>query len=294
MEGFRVADTNLIIYIHPSKANKVKQAVFRQLSSSLFQFDEAFSGVLLAFEISFQDKTAKLLPGIAPYLSVRAKAKLLIFSPKPDMLLEGKVVKLGRESIHVIVLGFSSAVITSDDIREEFRYNLKHGEEVFASSSHKKHVIKVGAMLRFSVKSFDEDILHICGSLVPTDTGCISWLSKHSRDGLPHSNLTQEKSETGSISWLNKHSRDGALLHSNLTQEKSETGVPRNSKTITRDRMSWSWTRSGVVEEAWFWTLKGHTNQRRGELVNHNRSFCRTIQTCFDRKWHLRDEKISF
>ncbi|KAG9445061.1 hypothetical protein H6P81_016401 [Aristolochia fimbriata] len=231
MEGFRVADTNLIIYIHPSKANKVKQAVFRQLSSSLFQFDEAFSGVLLAFEISFQDKTAKLLPGIAPYLSGRAKAKLLIFSPKPDMLLEGKVVKLGRESVHVIVFGFSSAVITSDDILEEFRYNLKHGEEVFASSSHKKHVIKVGTMLRFSVKSFDEDILHICGSLVPTDTGCISWLSKHSRDGaLTHSNLTQEKSETGSISWLNKHSRVGALPHSNLTQEKSETG--RSSKKL--------------------------------------------------------------
>lgn len=38
------------------------------------------------------------------------------------LLSEGKVVKITQESIHVIVLGFASAVITSEDIREEFRY----------------------------------------------------------------------------------------------------------------------------------------------------------------------------
>lgn len=37
---------------------------------------------------------------------------------------EGKVVKLGKESIHVIVLGFSSAAIMLEDIREEFRYKI--------------------------------------------------------------------------------------------------------------------------------------------------------------------------
>ncbi|XP_068664261.1 uncharacterized protein [Aristolochia californica] len=207
MEGFRISDANLIIYIHPSKANKVQQAVFHQLSSFLFQFDEVFNGVLLAFEISFQDKTAKLLPGVAPYLGVRAKAKLLVFSPKPDMLLEGKVVKLGRESIHVIVLGFSSAVIISEDIREEFSHKIKHGKEVFASSSHKKHVIKVGTMLRFAVKSFDEEIVHISGSLVSTDTG--------------------------SISWLNQHTTDGALFHNYSTQESSE--IERSSKKLKKN-----------------------------------------------------------
>lgn len=35
---------------------------------------------------------------------------------------EGKVVKLTPESIHVIVLGFASAVIIDEDIREEFEY----------------------------------------------------------------------------------------------------------------------------------------------------------------------------
>jgi len=35
---------------------------------------------------------------------------------------EGKVVKLTQTSIHVIVLGFSSAVITDEDVRKEFKY----------------------------------------------------------------------------------------------------------------------------------------------------------------------------
>ncbi|KAL5095992.1 hypothetical protein RYX36_000319, partial [Vicia faba] len=48
------------------------------------------------------------------------------------MLLEGKVVKLTHESIHVVVLGFASAIITEKDIRAEFVYKMKHGQEVYA------------------------------------------------------------------------------------------------------------------------------------------------------------------
>lgn len=39
-------------------------------------------------------------------------------------LSEGKVVKLTQESIHVIVLGFSSAIIIDEDIRDEFYYKI--------------------------------------------------------------------------------------------------------------------------------------------------------------------------
>lgn len=36
------------------------------------------------------------------------------------LVSEGKVVKVTQESIHVVVLGFSSAIISEKDIREEF------------------------------------------------------------------------------------------------------------------------------------------------------------------------------
>ncbi|XP_077220926.1 DNA-directed RNA polymerase isoform X2 [Tasmannia lanceolata] len=182
MEGLKVSKANLVVYLHPSKANKVQQAILRQLSSLLFQFSEAFDGVVLAYDVKIRSRNAKILTGICPYFGVKLKAELLLFTPKPNMLLEGKVVKLGKESIHVIVLGFSSATITFEDIREEFKYKLRHGEGVYTSKFHKRHVIKVGSMLRFLVKSFDEEILHISGSLIPTHTGCIRWLHKHATE----------------------------------------------------------------------------------------------------------------
>ncbi|EOY14978.1 DNA-directed RNA polymerases, putative isoform 2, partial [Theobroma cacao] len=144
-------------------------------------FNEAFDGVLLAYDVNIQDKQAKILSGVHPYFGLRLKANLLLFSPKSDMLLEGKVVKLSQESIHVIILGFSSAIITAQNIRGEFKYKTKDEEELFASRSHKRHVIKVGTMIRFLVKSFDEEILHIIGSLMPAHTGSICWSATKSR-----------------------------------------------------------------------------------------------------------------
>ncbi|MBA0738309.1 hypothetical protein Gogos_011688 [Gossypium gossypioides] len=199
MEGLRVADANLVMYLHPSKSRNVSQSILRELGSLLFKlvlllslkfnfsynskllllFNETFDGVLLAYDVNILDKQAKILSGVHPYFGLRLKANLLLFSPKPDMLLEGKIVKLSQESIHVIVLGFSSAIITAENIRGEFKYRTKDTEELFASKSHKRHVIKVGTMIRFLVKSFDEEILHIIGSLISAHTGSIRWLDRH-------------------------------------------------------------------------------------------------------------------
>ncbi|KAL5057608.1 hypothetical protein RYX36_029212 [Vicia faba] len=87
-------------------------------------YDEIFDGVVLAYDVYSFDKCAKILPGVYPYFGVNLKLNLLLFSPKPDMLLEGKVVKLTHESIHVVVLGFASAIITEKDIRAEFVYKM--------------------------------------------------------------------------------------------------------------------------------------------------------------------------
>uniref|UniRef100_A0A5B6YG26 DNA-directed RNA polymerase subunit n=1 Tax=Davidia involucrata TaxID=16924 RepID=A0A5B6YG26_DAVIN len=196
MEGLKVSDANLVVYVHPSKSKKVSEAILRELGSLLFKFSETFNGVLLAYDVNILSEVAKILPGIHPYLGVRLKAKLLLFYPKPDMLLEGKVVKLGQQSIHVIVLGFSSAIITEEDIREEFIYKVKHGQEVFASTSHKRHKIKVGTIIRFLVKSFDEEILHISGSLVPAHTGNVCWLDKNLEDWSHNDRSTKKRRES--------------------------------------------------------------------------------------------------
>ncbi|KAK8571242.1 hypothetical protein V6N13_103371 [Hibiscus sabdariffa] len=179
MEGLSVADANLVVYLHPSKSRNVSQAILRELGSWLFKFNETFDGILLAYDVNILDKKAEILSGVHPYFAAQLKANLLLFSPKPDMLIEGKIMKLCQESIHVIVLGFSSAIITAENIRGELKYRSKDEEELFASKSHKKHVIKVGTMIRFLVKSFDDEILHITGSLMPAHTGSIRWLDRN-------------------------------------------------------------------------------------------------------------------
>ncbi|RAL53132.1 unnamed protein product [Cuscuta campestris] len=181
MEALQRCVANLVVYVHPSKSKNVKDAIHRELSSLLFKFSDAFDGVMLAYEPEFRVTLAKILPGIQPYFGVTFQAKLLTFHPKKDMTLEGEVVKVSLQSIHMIVLGFSSAVIADEDLCGKFKYKFKRGEEVFVSRSHKRHKIKVGTIVRFTVKSFDEEVLHICGSLSPPNTGSVQWLERNAQ-----------------------------------------------------------------------------------------------------------------
>lgn len=195
MEGLSKCKADLTVYVHPSKSNNVRQAILQQLSSLLFKYDEVFEGVILAYEAEIQGKTGKILPGLIPHFGVKVEANLLLFSPRPNMFVEGKVVKLGKESIHVIVLGFSSASIMLEDIRSEFKYKTKDGVGVFSSINQKRHVIRAGSMIRFLVKSFDEETLHLYGSLTEANTGCIRWLSKHGAEAIkePRSSLKRPR-----------------------------------------------------------------------------------------------------
>ncbi|XP_010428592.1 PREDICTED: uncharacterized protein LOC104713216 [Camelina sativa] len=184
MEGLKLSEAELMVYIHPSKSRNVFQAICRELSSLLFQYNESFDGVLLAYDASVKSKQAKILSGLHPYFGVRVNTRLLLFDPKPNSLVEGEIVKISAESIHLIVLGFSAAVVTDVDIREEFKYRVRDGEGSFVSRSHKRHVLKLGTMLRLQVQSFDEEVMHIAGSLIPENTGCVKWLEKHSEEAL--------------------------------------------------------------------------------------------------------------
>ncbi|CAI9115724.1 OLC1v1016710C1 [Oldenlandia corymbosa var. corymbosa] len=212
MEGLKLALANLLVYIHPSKSKIISDAILVELNSLLFKFNETFDGVVLAYEPNVQSYLAKILPGLHPYLGVSIQSELLLFHPKPDMIVEGEVVKVTESAIHLIVLGFSSAIIMDSDIREEFRYKAKHGKEVFKSTVHRKHRIRVGTIMRFVVKSFDEEIIHISGSLLPVHTGCVKWLEKHVEElSQSESNTKKRKAikETGEVYAVDKVATDG-------------------------------------------------------------------------------------
>ncbi|QCE12439.1 probable DNA-directed RNA polymerase I subunit RPA43 [Vigna unguiculata] len=230
MEGLKVSKANLTVYIHPSKSNQVSQAVLRELSSLLFTFSEIVDGVVLAYDVNSLDTCAKILPGVHPYFGVKLKVNFLLFSPKPNTLLEGKVVKLTQESIHVVVLGFSAAVIAEKDIREEFVWKMKKGQEVYASRSNKRHVIKVGTMIRFSVKSFDEEILHVYGSLIPEHTGSIYWLDKN-LEVVSHADRSEKKKRIQPERIvLEQDVVDGELSTLDIAQKKTSAKRQKHSE----------------------------------------------------------------
>lgn len=60
----------------------------------MYRYNEVFEGVVLAYDVNIVDKNAKILSGIHPYFGVKLQAKLLLFNPKPDMLLGGFVIFL--------------------------------------------------------------------------------------------------------------------------------------------------------------------------------------------------------
>jgi len=97
---------------------------------------------------------AKILNGLVPYFGVRVHSSLLVFSPKPDMILEGKVEMLRKGSIHAVILGIFSVAIMSDDISEKFKFKRKSDGGRFVSRSDRQHVIKRGTMIRFLVKGY--------------------------------------------------------------------------------------------------------------------------------------------
>lgn len=199
MEAVRQAEAKLTVYVHPSNAADIRLAVARQLSTLLFSYEDRFDGVLLAHEFQVQGDKAKIMDGLVPYFGVPVDAQMLLFSPQPGMILEGKVEMLGKESIHAVVLGVFSVAIMSDDITERFKFKRRRDAGKFISKLDKQHEIRRGSMIRFSVKRVDTEMnCHITGSLVSPHTGSMLWLSQH--DAEYASEINSGKRESRNIS----------------------------------------------------------------------------------------------
>ncbi|KAM0869710.1 hypothetical protein ACQ4PT_040527 [Festuca glaucescens] len=233
MEAIRHAEAKLTVYVHPSNADDVRRAVARQLNTLLFSYEDRFDGVLLAHEFQVEGRKAKLMDGLVPYFGVPVHASMLLFSPQPGMILEGKVEMLGKESIHAIVLGVFSAAIMSDDIADRFRFKRKRDGGKFISKSDRGHEIKRGSMIRFSVKRVDTEMnCHITGSLVPPHTGSMLWLSVHDAKYASEINNSKRKSRDVDIK-IEQSVHDHTTVNNEDTVTDSER--PRKSRKRNDD-----------------------------------------------------------
>lgn len=60
---------------------------FKMSSFLNYRYNETFDGVVLAYDPRNCSPLAKILTGINPYFGVKFEASLLLFNPKPNMLL---------------------------------------------------------------------------------------------------------------------------------------------------------------------------------------------------------------
>ncbi|CAM6018645.1 unnamed protein product [Sphagnum balticum] len=181
MEGFTHIYAKLSVYLHPSRAANVQQGVREIMNSLLLRYNEEFEGVVLAYlDPKIQGRTANILSGLSPYFHVQLKASFLLFSPKIGMLVEGKVNKVEKDYLGVVVLGLFNAAIGIADIREDLYYDDSGGMKAWQSESDHQHSIGLGSNIRFIVKSVQEteEIIDLCGSLQAVHTGCVKWLDR--------------------------------------------------------------------------------------------------------------------
>lgn len=180
LDWMKLVKAELEVCVHPAWANNVQQGVREILNSILFRLNEDLDGVVLAYlDVKIPSCMAKILPGLSPYFKVNFTAKLLLFSPKLGMMLEGKVNKIEEDYIGILVLGLFNAAIGVTDIRDDFRFSAEDPlERAWVNDSREQHVIKLGTIIRFFVKNVQEkeDFLDIAGSLEPINTGCVDWL----------------------------------------------------------------------------------------------------------------------
>ncbi|BFI32609.1 DNA-directed RNA polymerase I subunit RPA43 [Marchantia polymorpha subsp. ruderalis] len=179
MEGMTVVHAKIGVFLHPSRAANVRQGVHEILNSLLLKFNEEFDGVVLGYlKPKIIGQSARILAGLTPYFHVNLTAKLLIFSPSPGMLIEGKVNKIEKDYIGVVVLGLFNAAIGVSDIREDLYYDENPQGRAWVSESDERHSIRLGSTIRFAVKSLQETehIIDLCGSLADPKTGCVNWI----------------------------------------------------------------------------------------------------------------------
>eukprot|EP00271_Cylindrocystis_brebissonii_P013696 TRINITY_DN3383_c0_g3_i1.p1 TRINITY_DN3383_c0_g3~~TRINITY_DN3383_c0_g3_i1.p1 ORF type:complete len:330 (+),score=76.27 TRINITY_DN3383_c0_g3_i1:85-1074(+) len=173
----------LKLTIHPSRANLVELGVHEELNALILKYNEDFEGVLLAYsDLVLQQPHAKILDGLSPYFRVQLSASLLLFTPHVGDLLEGEVHSCGPDYVSLLVLGVFNASVKGKELLDRFASKDELAiHPSYSSRSERKHRMRMGSRVRFrviGVRVEVDDNLVIDGTLTPSNTGTLDWLTK--------------------------------------------------------------------------------------------------------------------
>lgn len=180
-QHLRWSDAALDVEVHPSLAHDPAQAVRRTLDGWLLRVREEFDGVVLAHkDVSVHGASGAVL-SYAPYVRVRARARLLLFRPAAGRRVVGRVNHVGADHVGLVVLGAFNAALARADVRGTLSADVANARWAGGGGGAEAgHVLGLGDDVVFTVKQAQEvdggGLLHITGELTAPDTGNVEWL----------------------------------------------------------------------------------------------------------------------
>jgi len=140
------------------------------------------------------------------------------------------VNKVEEDYLGVVVLGLFNAAIGFSDIRNELVFGEGvDGTKAWISEFDDRHLIKIGSLIRFSVKSVqeNEEIVDLTGALIGPQTGCVKYLALSSK-GRDQNENHHRLSENGAE--MSKYRESKSVEERADVSEDIEEHTPKKKK----------------------------------------------------------------
>jgi hypothetical protein len=176
MSGLCEVRGNLRVALQARHAGSVKSGVEAKLGNMLMRYYNDIGGVVLGFwNIKLLEDKGRILPTDPSRCIVNCTATMLVLRFKVNDRMIGKVSKVGKDHIALVVMDAFSVAIPGKNIGDEYKY-----DGASASWKRKNQGICEGDMLAFEVESMNEEngYFSVVGSILNHGTGIVSGDNK--------------------------------------------------------------------------------------------------------------------
>jgi hypothetical protein len=186
MTGFAQVQSNIRLAMPVKDTRSAKMGIEMALAQMILKYDQALGGVLVAFwNIKLADSAAIVLETDPAYVIVYCSATLLVFKFEVMDKLVGKVNKVGKDHLGMVVMDAFNVSVTQKNMGNKYVYSgllnaWKTKDNQEAGQKKRKNndnqdVIKEGSYVAFQVESINDEngYFSVEGSISSTGTGLV-------------------------------------------------------------------------------------------------------------------------
>ena len=114
---------SLKMHLPPATLNDVGAGISEVLNRRLMKYDETIGGVMLSYSNVTLSKDRGAIFNELPNIMFEVNVEAVIFGPRPGCRLLGKVNKISRNHVGMLVGGVFNASVSSDKISKDLQYD---------------------------------------------------------------------------------------------------------------------------------------------------------------------------